>query len=232
VTAATAGPSAPADPLAAIDIVVMARIPIVGQVKTRLAARVGPQAACQLYTAMLTDLSARLRALPGVVTWLWTPAGLARPFVGSNARHADQCDGDLGARMERAIADRWQASTRPVLVLGVDAPQIEIGWLRTGAEMLLRGLDVVLGPAEDGGYWAIGVQEPRPPLFADIPWSTPAVFDTTIARAREHGWSIGEMPCTFDLDEWDDIQRIRTVLAGDPSALPALALALADLTPA
>ena len=229
MTAASDGPSAPADPLASIDVVVMARVPIVGRVKTRLAARIGPQAACQLYSAMLTDLAVRLRAVPSVVTWMWTPAGLARPFVGSDACHADQCSGDLGARMDRAIADRWHAGPRPVLVLGADAPQIEVEWLRTGAEMLLRGVDVVLGPADDGGYWAIGLREPRPRLFAEMPWSTAAVFETTVARARASGWTVGELPRTFDLDGWDDLRRLREIVAGDPTALPAIAAALADL---
>jgi uncharacterized protein len=211
------------DPLEEIDILVMARVPVVGTVKSRLAARIGAAPACNLYAAMIADLSFRLGSEPRHVTWVWTPAGLPIPFVGQDVAHAVQGDGDLGQRMHQAISERWRVGKRPVLVLGADVPHVEVEWLRQGAELLLRGVDVVLGPAEDGGYWSIGMREPRPGLFTGIAWGTSGVLVATLARARELALTVAELPGTFDLDEWADIERVRPLVTATPARFPALA---------
>ena len=214
------------DPLAAIELVVMARVPLIGAVKTRLAARIGAERAYQVYAAMLADLADRLRLLPSQVTWMWTPAGLPRPSFGERARHADQCAGDLGARMAQAIAARHGATGRPVLVLGVDAPHIQLAWLREAATALQRGTDVVLGPALDGGYWTIGVRQPMAELFRNVPWGTNAVLATTKMHARAAGRTVFELPPTFDIDTWEDLLRLRAVVTADPAVLPRTAALL------
>ena len=223
----TLGPSD--DPLAAVELVVMARVPIVGAVKTRLARSIGAANAHRLYRAWVSDLAAKLSRLPAQVTWLWTPAGADHPDLGLRAQHGTQCDGDLGVRMTAAIARQWNVTARPVIVLGVDAPHLDVEWLRTGARCLQAGTDVVIGPADDGGYWTIGVRAPLPFLFEDVPWGTGKVFASTMDRIRACGASSVLLPRTFDVDEWDDLCRLRAHATAQPTMLPATTAVLAEL---
>lgn len=225
----TGSAASPPDPLSAVHVLVMAKVPVAGAVKTRLARRLGAVAACRLYTAFVGDLAARLNRTGARVTWAWTPAALTPPDVGPRARHIVQRGPDLGARMADGVAAVWQLEPLPVLVLGVDAPHVPETWWRDGAAALLTGTDVVLGPATDGGYWMIGLREPVPELFTDVAWGTDTVYATTVARVRALGLSLATLPQTFDVDTWDDLKALRAATATDGVSLPATRRVLATL---
>lgn len=226
----TGSPTSPPDPLSAVHVLVMAKVPVAGAVKTRLARRIGAAAACRLYSAFVEDLAARLNRTGARVTWAWTPADTTSPDVGPRAQRIVQRGPDLGARMADGVAAVWHVSPLPVLVLGVDVPHVPEAWWRDGAVALLAGADVVLGPATDGGYWTIGLRQPVPELFADVAWGTDTVYATTVARVRGLGLSLATLPQTFDVDDWDDLRALRAAIAADEGSLPATRRVLATLS--
>ena len=205
-------------------LLVFAKEPTPGAVKTRLAAAIGAARAAQVYreltTLTLTHAAAARRA--GVIDRieLWcTPSADSSHFRGLAAvtgasLHA-QAEGDLGTRMANAIAD---ALTRAgaVLLVGTDCPLLDAHWLANAAALLVHH-DAVLGPAEDGGYVLVGARRPLP--FAEIRWSSPHAFDDTkagLVRAGIH-WAV--LPVLWDVDEpadlarWEALQRTLAVTA-------------------
>jgi len=207
----------------------MARYPEPGRVKTRLARVLGAGAAADLYRAFLLDLADRLLALPYPVTWAVDPptAPFATLVPGASCRA--QGDGDLGARMARSFDGEFAARPGSVAIIGADAPHLPADALAETDLVLGREADVVLGPADDGGYYLIGLARPAPALFTDIPWSTSAVLAATIARAEAGGLRTHLLPGSFDVDEPSDIARLAALLARGDVSLPRTAAVLRGL---
>ena len=205
----------------------MAKHPVPGQVKTRLARVLGPDRACELYRAFILDLADRLRRLPYRVTWAYTPATAPFSRLVRGVRCRPQRGRDLGARMAHAIAGEVTSRRDPVLVIGADAPHVPAASLAEATTMLRRSADVVVGPAADGGYYLIGVRAPAPSLFRRIPWGTDAVLGATLERAGASGLGVHLLPWTFDVDEADDLERLRALLVRGDVQLPRTALLLA-----
>jgi rSAM/selenodomain-associated transferase 1 len=207
----------------------MARHPVPGRVKTRLAAAVGADVACALYRAFVLDLAERLAALPYRVTWVHTPADAPFAALVPGARCRPQRGRDLGERLGAAIDDALAPGPGPVLAIGADAPHIPAASLAEAASALAGDTDVVLGPAGDGGYYLIGLRAPAPSLFAGIAWSTARVLGATRARAAAAGMRVHLLPPSFDVDEVEDLTRLREVLARGEVRLPRTAAVLAAL---
>ena len=179
---------------------IFARLPVPGQVKTRLVPALGEEGAARLYARLLaltvevareSGLDFELRVTGGEV-------GAFQGLFGDDVPVVDQGDGDLGARMARVEA--------PALLIGSDCPGITAPLLRAAAGAL-EDRRVVLGPANDGGYYLIGYREPVPFLFEDMEWSTPKVLPETLARlaARGHGPAI--LPELADIDTAEDLAQ-------------------------
>ena len=143
---------------------------------------------------------------------LWTAPDETHPaFQSMSVRLAltlaRQADGDLGARMLAAIT----RANACVLVIGSDCPALTPDHLRTAAEVLRNRADVVVIPAEDGGYVLIGMRTPQPALFSDMPWSTPGVLDETRRRLRTLGLTWQEPATLWDVDLPRDLERMRAI---------------------
>jgi hypothetical protein len=186
---------------------VFARRPERGQVKTRLAAEIGEEAALEAYRECLRAVAAQCaRIAPQggdrALMVFGTPEGSVTDLAAYFPRWSaflDQGGGDLGARMQRAFR-----LAGPAVLIGTDAPDLPDSHLeRAFADVLTH--DVVLGPAEDGGYVLIGLRAPRPELFRDIPWSTPGVMAATLERAK--GLSASVLPPWYDVDTRADLER-------------------------
>src|SRR5260370_344736 len=117
---------------------------------------------------------------------------------------ARQPGGDLGARMHAALD-----AACPAIVIGTDCPTLEPKHLRGSADALRDGADAVVIPAEDGGYVLIGLRQPRPGLFADMPWGTATVMAETPRRAAQLVLAVRELAPPWDLDVADDLERLR-----------------------
>jgi rSAM/selenodomain-associated transferase 1 len=160
-------------------LIVFVRAPQLGAVKTRLAVALGPDAALAAYRRLLDTLSHSLKNLPGVEL-RHTPdaAGeLLQPWLQPGWTLAGQGSGPLGERLSRAAEQAFQEGVEQLFIIGSDSPEITEQDIQS-AWNVLQTTDVVLGPAEDGGYWGIGLRGPFCEAFQSIDWSTPAATPT------------------------------------------------------
>ena len=194
-------------------ILVFAKAPRAGTVKTRLIPALGPEGAAALHRLLTTHTVATLsRSRLAPLTLCVTP-DVDDDFLRALARRAGmaleaQVDGDLGRRMAAALR-RAQTESEQVLLVGTDCPNLDELYLGAALAALESGVDVVLGPAEDGGYVLIGLSRPVDErLFKDIDWGTDRVLEQTRARLAALGWSHRELPTRWDVDRPEDLARL------------------------
>ncbi len=196
------------DPL---RVVVLARAPLPGRAKTRLAARLGEWGAARLQARLVERTLRTARAARiGRIELHATPRARVPFFLHCAHRfrttlHA-QRGRDLGERMQRALAGALRGA-RAALLIGTDCPALSARDLRRAARALQGGADAVLAPAEDGGYALIGLRRADPRAFAGIAWGTPAVYAGTRARIDALGWRLRVQRTVWDLDRPEDLAR-------------------------
>jgi rSAM/selenodomain-associated transferase 1 len=206
-----------AEPRPATEIAVLAKAPIPGLAKTRLIARLGADGAARLQAALTEHaVLTALRAGLGPVTLWCTPHTRHPAFTGLAERTGvalrTQRGGDLGARMAHAVAQH--AARGPVLLTGTDCPALTAEHLCSAAAALAEGDEVVLFPAEDGGYVLVGVTASHPALFEGVPWGSDQVMDATRKRLRALGLHWSEPTTLWDLDRPEDLDRLVTTCPG------------------
>jgi hypothetical protein len=214
-------------------VVVFARQPVAGRVKTRLSPPLSPAQAAELYHEMLADVlaatagfAARLRLAPVLaVAPASACAELARRAPAAYQVVA-QRGPDLPARMTWAVAEQAAAGRDPILLRGSDSPALD-GAAFEEAVLALDDHDLAVCPDLDGGYSLIGLREPAPGLF-DHPMSTARVLDDTLARARGLGLRVHVQPPRFDLDRFDDLRWLAAARADGCDALCPRTLAWLD----
>lgn len=190
-------------------LLVFARVPALGRVKSRLAAGVGAPAALAVYHELLaiTNTAVVTAGVPATV-WLADTAG-PEPTTAETrewAAHHAKCqpEGDLGARMTTAFAAAFAAGAGRVAIIGTDCPGLRDTHLNE-AFALLETNDLVLGPATDGGYYLLGLRQPQPELFLNKTWSTDSVLTDTLADAARLGLRAAFLPTLRDVDNADDL---------------------------
>ncbi len=199
-----------AEAIEPVALAVLAKAPIPGFAKTRLIPVLGAEGAAALQ-ARLTERAVATACAAGIgpVTLWGAPDEHHATFQAFRAHHgialARQPEGDLGARMLAAL----MAANAPALVIGTDCPALTVGELRTAADVLRGGTDVVIFPTADGGYALIGALRPEPALFSDMRWSTAGVMEETRRRLKRLGLSWREPAELWDVDEPADLERLR-----------------------
>jgi len=201
--------------------------------KTRLAPHLTPERLTSLRSALLADTLSAMASLPDVFVFI-TPDE-AVPEVETALRVVPQGGGDLGARMLHAlrfllkvsdtVAAEPQSPTPNIAILvGSDIPMLTASHITQAASMLQRsGGGVVLGPADDGGYYLIGMTQEHPELFEGIAWGSESVLTDTLCAADRMGVDAHLAPSTYDVDTIDDLLRLERDLAClRPGACPAL----------
>jgi rSAM/selenodomain-associated transferase 1 len=190
---------------------VFAKLPVPGQVKTRLAVAIGPAAAARLYDAMLRDLIARLEAVPARRVLVYTPA-TGRAFFATLGGHtfelAAQAGRDLGERMTAFFDAEFARGASHVVILGSDSPDLPIERIER-AFAALDEHDVVIGPCDDGGFYLIGLSRPAPGLFDGVAWSSRETLSQTLKQAHEMKRSTRCLDPWYDIDSGDDLDRLR-----------------------
>jgi len=199
-----------------VALAILAKAPVAGSVKTRLIPALGAEGAATLHARLIerTVATACAAAIGPVTLWV-TPAAPHACFTAVASRFpiatAAQPDGDLGARMLAAC----EAACGPAIVIGTDCPVLAASHLRDAAGVLRDGTDVVVIPAEDGGYVLIGSRQPQPRLFDEMTWSTDEVMAQTRQRLTRAGLSWRELPPLWDVDRPEDLGRLRAAGLGD-----------------
>lgn len=165
----------------------------------------GGDAECEAYQR-LVDAILQEMAEFDAVQLRFTPADgepEIRNWVRPGWSVASQGEGDLGARMQGAFSEAFAAGVTRVVIIGSDCPYLTAEDVRQAWEALKTN-DVVLGPAQDGGYWLIGLRANQPGLFTNLRWSSGEVFDETIARAKAQGLSTFVLRTLSDVDTRED----------------------------
>jgi rSAM/selenodomain-associated transferase 1 len=206
---------------------ILAKAPRPGEVKTRLAPAVGEAGAATLARAFFDDTLALTRRMARARLAL-AMAGDATPLgLPADLEVWPQAPGDLGERMERALARALTIGDR-VLLIGADSPGLPRAYLEA-AFTLLSSHDAVLGPADDGGFYLLGLDRCEPGLLSGLPWSQSDALLRTEARLRATGRTVGHAPPWFDVDELDDLLLLSGLIARGAVDAPATARALASM---
>ncbi|PZF85518.1 TIGR04282 family arsenosugar biosynthesis glycosyltransferase [Micromonospora deserti] len=211
-------------------LLVMAKAPVAGEVKTRLCPPASPRQAARIAAAALRDTVEAVRAAPGVVPVLALRGRFADAEDGPALRAAvagwtvlAQRGGDLGDRLANAHADvaaAWPG--RPVLQIGMDTPQLTSALLGAAARRLAAGgvppgraADALLGGAADGGWWALGLRDPRhAEVLRTVPMSTAETGRRTWAALDRRGLRVAPLPVVRDVDEWADALAVAAAVPG------------------
>ncbi|MGW8265106.1 MAG: TIGR04283 family arsenosugar biosynthesis glycosyltransferase [Longimicrobiales bacterium] len=212
------------DPLQAERILlIFAKEPRPGHVKTRLAAEIGAEEAARIYRQLGKSVVDQLRHGPYTPIVFFDPPEARKQVIrwlGSEGlEFLPQVPGDLGSRLKAAFREGFRRGEK-VVVVGTDAPEVDSEAVRNAFRQLAEA-DLVLGPAVDGGYYLLGLKSAAPELFHDIPWSTPEVLGATLDRAGSLGLRIATLPPLSDVDTAEDLRawptgRWRNSRGGDP----------------
>ena len=209
-------------------LAVIAKEPVPGAVKTRLAARLGVGGAARAAAAILADTVAGMAEVDAEPWVCFAPpearTRMARlaPGFGLLA----QVEGDLGDRLAGCLAALVGGGADQVVIVGADTPQVPRATYEA-AFALLDEVDVVLGPARDGGYYLVGAKAALPELFVGVPMGTDAVLRETMQRAVRRRLRVGTVPTLRDLDRLEDLQA--ALAAGELDASPRTRSVVADL---
>jgi rSAM/selenodomain-associated transferase 1 len=200
----------------ATPVLVFTRTPVPGQVKTRLIPAIGAERAANLHRAMLwRTVATATQAGVGPVS-LWCSPASEHPFIGEIQRefgvsvHVQSGD-NLGERMHLAFQSQPGDGGGAVLV-GTDCPFLESSDLQQAAQALRQGADAVIGPAEDGGYYLIGVRASDTGVFSGVPWGSQQVLAATRRKFRDLGWQWRELSTRQDVDRPADLAALADLL--------------------
>jgi uncharacterized protein len=188
-------------------LVVFVKNPELGKVKTRLAAQLGNEKALEVYLSLVnythsvaTSWDTHVRVyysdfIPEIDIW----------DVGFGTKHLQVGD-DLGERLLNAISETFDEDYDNVIVIGSDCPRLNVEHLNK-ARVELSDVDIVVGPAKDGGYYLIGMKSVHADLFKGKSWSSPLLFDQTMETMIQSGLSWYELPILGDIDTVEDLER-------------------------
>lgn len=186
-------------------IIVFARAPVPGRAKTRLVPRLGEWGAARLHLRLVKH-ALRTACASGC-----GPVELHLATKHSMFRRTKIQKGlDLGDRMLRAIAEGLRTH-RTVILIGSDCPALTVRDLRRAERLLKGGCDVVLAPAEDGGYALIAARRVSRRLFAGVPWGGATVYEETLRRLEALGWRWRALRTLWDVDRPQDLERLRAL---------------------
>jgi rSAM/selenodomain-associated transferase 1 len=198
-------------------VVIMAKAPYPGQVKTRLCPPLTPWQAAALSRAFLADKIAQVRTLTAARPAIaYTPASGEGFFadLAPDFTLIVQHGTGLGERLIHSLEYFFNLGCTGVMAIDSDTPTLPTHCLQQAIELLSRpDVDVVIGPSEDGGYYLIGLRAMHQELFVDMPWSTSTVLPETVRRTASLGLRVAWLPAWFDVDTPGDLTRVRAALS-------------------
>jgi rSAM/selenodomain-associated transferase 1 len=207
-------------------LVVIAKAPREGEVKTRLSGALSPPEARRLYVAFLSDTFALMEDVREErenlgLALCYTPEGEEAAFEDVEREGSlmiPQRGENLGERLTNCFADLFDLGFESVVVIGADSPTLPGEYVFDAFECFETDDDVVVGPADDGGYYLVGMRKLHRRIFEDIPWGAAGVLDATIERAREAELNLVLLPEWRDVDTPEDFERLKRELGENREA--------------
>jgi uncharacterized protein len=206
-------------------LVIMAKAPRPGMVKTRLAQSLGMDAATELYRCLLDDTLALAHSLEGVNVAMMCPAAdveALEEFVADKVRVVAQQNDGLAAALTSVFAQFAARAGEHVIAFNSDSPHLPASVLASAFE-LLASRDVVVGPTHDGGYYLVGAKAAHPALFHGGGMGTNSALDGLLARARDLQLSVGFTDTFYDIDVEEDLARFAAEVRIAPERAPRTA---------
>jgi rSAM/selenodomain-associated transferase 1 len=209
-------------------LVIFAKAPLPGGVKTRLFSHLTPEEAAQLHRAFVLDTLTRLKPIRDIRRYIACYPSSTHPFFQQLSRDyqielLDQQGGDLGERMGGIVRVLLKSGCTRVVLIGTDSPTLPISYLKDAFQALQHRppqADVVLGPSQDGGYYLIGLSQWIPQFFEGIPWSTEKVFEVTLQKIHDLGLACEVLPQWFDVDDLKHLKTLAVQLTQQPDLAP------------
>ena len=193
-------------------VVLMAKAPVPGRVKTRLCPPLAPAEATRLYACMLGDAAEEISSVARIARYLFldppAAADAMREAPFSSFERFPQRGKDLGERMWDAAATAFRLGAMRVVIVGGDCPALSSGRLRGAFRELREGAEAVFGPSADGGYYLAGLDCPDERLFRKFTWSTPTVLPETVARCRALAIPFSFLQPERDVDTGEDLHAL------------------------
>jgi len=208
----------------------MAKAPRAGEAKTRLAPPLTGDEAARLAACLFADTVSGALTVGAAVIVAYAPADGRASLeealrltlteeTSGRVRWLEQRGEGLGERLAGVAGRAAAEGFGPLLFIGADSPTLPPSCLAAAFVMFARGrADVVLGPTEDGGYYAVGMREPVTDLFDAVEWSTPRAYEQTARNAERLGLRVLELPYWYDVDTPADLARLRAELSADEAA--------------
>lgn len=206
-------------------LVVFAKAPIAGQVKTRLIGALTSEEVAQLYICFLRDTFATMEVVQEErenlsLVLCFTPSDEIEAFESADldgclmmAQHGDE----LGTKLRNCLADLFELGFGKIVIIGADTPTLPEEIIIEAFEQLTSQNQVVIGPATDGGYYLIGMSQLQPKLFENINWSSENVLTETLARAGEASLTISQLPAWDDIDSPHDLEKLKLEIKAEPA---------------
>ncbi|MBI5328110.1 MAG: TIGR04282 family arsenosugar biosynthesis glycosyltransferase [Deltaproteobacteria bacterium] len=202
-------------------LVVMLKAPVAGRVKTRLVPPLKAEDAARLYQCFIEDIFSSISKLTDVdIIAACTPQRLAKKvkrILPSGILVTPQKGKDLGERLENIFSLLFLKGYNKVAIIGTDSPDLPVEFIKKSFAMLIGIVNLVIGPAEDGGYYLIAMSKDCRQIFKDIPWSTNMVFEKTIEKAQKAGLKSDILPIWYDVD---DINNLKTLWSNTRLNIP------------
>lgn len=193
---------------------VFVKVPVPGEVKTRLVPPLSHQEACDLYRAFIADLLMRLgktKKVSGTVFYAGSDPGTLRGIIPSRFELVPQQGNTLGERMQNAFRVLLADGASQACLIGSDSPDIPLAYIKR-AYLKLKHKDAVFGPACDGGYYLIALSRVIPELFRNIEWGGDAVLESSLKTIESNGLTCSTLPVWYDVDDAHTLALLRTAL--------------------
>jgi hypothetical protein len=202
-------------------LVIVAKEPLPGKVKTRLFPKFSPEVAADLYRCFLHDRIQEVSTLNGVDRAIaYTPEDARETFTTLALDDFElfaQQGKHLGERLNNIFLEKLSQGYKAVSIVDSDSPDLPKSLIKESFELLLsKQADIVFGPCYDGGYYLVGMRKPNPELFRNIPWSTENVLSVTLEKARKMGLNVKLLSTWNDLDTFEDLIEFYNVYKDRP----------------
>jgi len=200
-------------------LIIVTRYPEIGKTKTRMIPLLGAKGAMELHRQMTEYLVNKCQSLGQnnreiIIYFTGGNEHLMQQWLGSNFIYKPQVEGDLGLKMKSAFIDAFNQGITEAVLIGTDCPEITIELLQQSFKLLINNQDLVLGKAQDGGYYLIGLNRLIEPIFHHIKWGSSQVLSQTLTIAKNLNLNYHLLPELSDIDRpedlsiWEKISRL------------------------